>query len=48
MVPIDRDHTDEYDDSPWTQEELEALAWETGKAAGWDEMNEYDDPPEES
>ena len=22
---------DEYDDSPWTREELEALAWETGK-----------------
>ncbi len=36
----------EYDDSPWTQEELEALAWETGKAVGWDEMTEYDDLPE--
>ena len=36
----------EYDDSPWTREELQALAWETGKAAGWDDMSEYDDIPE--
>ena len=32
----------EYDDSPWTREEIDALAWETGKEAGWDEMDEYD------
>lgn len=37
---------DDYDDSPWTREELQALAWKTGKAAGWDEMDEYDDLPE--
>ena len=37
------DELSEYDDSPWTREELEALAWETGKHAGWDEMDEYDD-----
>ena len=36
----------EYDDSEWTREELEALTWETGKAAGWDDMSEYDDLPE--
>jgi hypothetical protein len=36
----------EYDDSPWTREELEALAWEAGKQAGWDDMDEYDDLPE--
>jgi hypothetical protein len=35
--------TQEYDDSPWTREELEALAWEMGKHAGWNEMDEYDD-----
>ena len=36
--------TDEaYDDSPWTREELEALAWEAGERDGWDE---YDDVPE--
>ena len=32
----------QYDDSPWTREELEALAWETGKGIGWEEMDEYD------
>lgn len=49
LLPVDeyeRLVESEYDDSPWTQEELEALAWETGKAAGWDEMTEYDDLPE--
>ena len=33
----------EYDDSPWTREELHALAWEAGKRAGWEDMGEYDD-----
>ena len=36
--------TDEYDDSPWTREELELLAWETGKHIGWEAMGEYDEP----
>ena len=34
---------DEYDDSPWTREELQALAWERVKHESWDE---YDDLPE--
>ena len=34
---------DEYDDSPWTREELEALPWERVKHEDWDE---YDDLPE--
>ena len=34
---------DDYDDSPWSREELEALAWEAGKEAGWENMDEYDD-----
>jgi hypothetical protein len=34
---------EEYDDSPWTREELQALAWERVKHEDWDE---YDDPPE--
>ena len=34
---------DEYDDSPWTREELQALAWERVKHQEWDE---YDDLPE--
>ena len=32
----------EYDDSPWTREELQALAWERVKHENWDE---YEDPP---
>src|SRR6266852_2346249 len=35
-----------YDDSPWTREELQALAWEAGRHAGWGDMDEYDDAPE--
>jgi hypothetical protein len=31
-----------YDDSPWTEEELERLGWEAGETIGWDEMDEYD------
>jgi hypothetical protein len=37
----------EYDDSPWTPEELQSLAWEAGKEAGWEDMDEYDDLPDE-
>lgn len=37
---------DDYDDSPWTREELEALAWEAGKSIGWEDVHEYDDLPE--
>ena len=33
---------DEYDDSPWTREELQALAWEVAERTGWEE---YDDAP---
>ena len=36
----------EYDDSPWTREELEALAWEAGRRIGWEEMDEYDRLPD--
>ena len=31
-----------YDDSPWTDEEMDALAWEAGRYAGWEDMPEYD------
>lgn len=34
---------EEFDDSPWTKEELQALAWERLKHEEWDE---YDDLPE--
>jgi hypothetical protein len=36
---------EDYDDSPWTREELHALAWERVKNENWDE---YDDLPEKS
>lgn len=36
---------DDYDDSPWTREELQALAWERVQHENWDE---YDDLPEKS
>lgn len=32
--------SEEYDDSPWTAEERDMLAWEAGKHAGWEEMDE--------
>ena len=35
----------EYDDSSWTREELQALAWEAAEHTGWEE---YDDVPEKS
>jgi alpha-D-ribose 1-methylphosphonate 5-phosphate C-P lyase len=41
----DRRKEQEYDDSPWTREELQALAWERLKHEDWDE---YDDLPEKS
>jgi hypothetical protein len=34
---------EEYDDSPWTRDELHALAWDRVKHEDWDE---YDDLPE--
>jgi hypothetical protein len=34
---------DEYDDSPWTREELQALAWERVQHEDW---NEYDNLPD--
>src|SRR5437764_8179079 len=45
LVPVDeykRLKDDEYDDSPWTREELQSLAWNAGKQAGWEQMDEYD------
>jgi alpha-D-ribose 1-methylphosphonate 5-phosphate C-P lyase len=34
-----------YDDTPWTREELAAVAWETDEKAGWDA--ETDDAAED-
>ncbi|MCR4414505.1 MAG: hypothetical protein NUV77_18960 [Thermoguttaceae bacterium] len=39
---------DEYDDSPWTREELEALAWERFKREAREDWSEYDDVAEKS
>jgi hypothetical protein len=49
LLPLDeyeRLNEDEYDDTPWSKEELQALAWEAGKHLGWEDMDEYDDAPE--
>jgi hypothetical protein len=46
LLPVEeyeRLKVNEYDDSPWTREELQALAWEAGKEAGWEDTDEYDD-----
>jgi hypothetical protein len=37
---------EEYDDSPWTREELQTLAWEAGEGMEWEDMGDYDDAPE--
>jgi hypothetical protein len=34
-----RRESEDYDDSPWTREELEALAWERVKHENWDEYD---------
>src|SRR5262249_38403054 len=49
LLPLDEYHRlkeEEYDDSPWTDEEMELLAWEAGKQAGWEDMDDYDHYPE--
>jgi hypothetical protein len=49
LLPVDeyeRLKEDEYDDSPWTREELQALAWEASQHAGWDNMDDLDDAQE--
>ena len=28
--------TEEYDDNPWTRQELQSLAWEASKHIGWE------------
>ena len=45
LLPVDEYDRlkEEYDDSPWTREELQALAWERIKDEDW---KEYDDLPE--
>ena len=34
-----------YDDSSWTREELQAMAWDVAERSEWEE---YDDVPEKS
>lgn len=38
----ERLRADGYDDSPWTREELQAVAWETSRRAGWDDTDDDD------
>lgn len=49
LLPVDeyeRLKGSDYDDSPWTRDELHSLAWEAGKQIGWEDMDEYDNLPE--
>jgi hypothetical protein len=49
LLPVEeyqRLKDDEYDDSPWTREEIEALAWEASKHEEWEEFNKDDKEPE--
>ncbi|HZU37886.1 MAG TPA: hypothetical protein VFA18_18335 [Gemmataceae bacterium] len=36
---------DEYDDSPWTRKELQALAWEIAERADWEEYDDASEKP---
>ena len=36
---------EDYDDSPWTREELQALAWERIKHEDWDEYDDLSEKP---
>ena len=36
---------EQYDDSPWTREELQALAWERVKHEDWDESDDLPEKP---
>ncbi|HEY7156712.1 MAG TPA: hypothetical protein VH575_22275 [Gemmataceae bacterium] len=36
---------DEYDDSPWTREELETLAWEVAERTDWEEYDDTQEKP---
>jgi hypothetical protein len=48
LLPVseyERLKADEYDDSPWSRDELQALAWDAGERSGWEE---YYDAPEKS
>jgi hypothetical protein len=48
LVPADlneRVRSLAYDDSPWSDEEMDLLAAESADALGWDGMEAYQDPP---
>jgi PHD/YefM family antitoxin component YafN of YafNO toxin-antitoxin module len=47
LLPVseyERLQEQEYDDSPWSRDELQALAWEVGERTDWEEY----DAPEKS
>jgi hypothetical protein len=47
MEEYERLKAEEYDDSPWTREELEGIAWEVAEGTGWEELGEDEKPSEE-
>jgi hypothetical protein len=49
LLPLDeynRSREEGYDDTPWTREELQTLAWDAGKHVGWEEVDDCDDAQE--
>ena len=42
---FDRIQEADYDDFPWTRDELEAIVWEPDRQKGWDDLAEADPPP---
>ena len=45
LEEYERRMDEEYDDSPWTREELQALAWERVKHEDWDEYDNLSEKP---
>lgn len=42
LLPVseyERLRAEEYDDGPWTREEIQSLAWEAGERSDWDEYD---------
>lgn len=43
LLPIDEyERLSDYDDTPWTREELQALAWDASDRTEWDELDDFD------
>jgi hypothetical protein len=45
LAEYERLKDQEYDDSPWTPEELQALAWNAAETTGWEEYDASSEKP---